>query len=169
MDGLVPACVAISNKCSRVLQSRRKIMNQAFLYVAMRQILAALLALAIPMCFDVPGAHGQQPKEAERVHFLLAIDTRDKIAKALGLDLDRDNMKKIIGDSMQACGYQEGPKGKYTITVLDATLMSEKTVLDHYRKLKVGDNETLVFYFTGHGGFYPEKGHLLAMRNFYNF
>jgi hypothetical protein len=41
-------------------------------------------------------------------------------------------------------------------------------VLDHYRKLKVQDNETLVFYYTGHGGFYPEKGHLLAMRNFYD-
>src|SRR5262249_16701341 len=37
-----------------------------------------------------------------------------------------------------------------------------------FRKLKVGPNETLVCYYTGHGGFHPEKGHLLAMRNFYN-
>ena len=143
-------------------------MNQALLAVAMRRILAAFLVPALLFCSNVPGAHGQQPKEAERVHFLLATDTRDASAKTLGLDLDRDNMKKIIGDSMKACGYQEGSKGKYTITVHDATQMSEKMVLDHYRKLKVGDNETLVFYFTGHGGFYPEKGHLLAMRNFYN-
>jgi hypothetical protein len=69
---------------------------------------------------------------------------------------------------MQALGYKEGPQGRYTVTVLDGGDMSEKTVLDYYRRLKVRDNETLVFYYTGHGGFYPEKGHLLAMRNFYN-
>ena len=138
-------------------------MNKTFRRRATWPILAIAMALAIPLL-----AQGQTPTEAARVHFLLAVDTQDRSSKALGLDLDRDNIKKIIHDSMQALGYKEGPLGRYTITVLEGLGMSEKTVLDHYRQLKVGANETLVFYYTGHGGFYPEKGHLLAMRNFYN-
>ena len=109
-------------------------MNQTFVNVVSRPILATVMALAVPLC-----GHGQQPTEAARVHFLLAIDTQDRSSKALGLDLDRDNMKKVITDSMQALGYKEGPQGRYTMTVLDGGGMSEKTVLDHYRRLKVGD------------------------------
>lgn len=121
-------------------------------------VMAAVLALA-----TAAPSRGQDL--ADRVHFLIVADTVDRYANTLGLDLDRDRMKKVIQDTMSAHGYKEG--AKYTIAVLDANRMTEKNVLDYYRQLKVGTNETLVFYYTGHGGFHPEKGHLLAMRNFY--
>ncbi len=41
--------------------------------------------------------------------------------------------------------------------------MTEQDVLDHYRKRRFKPTESLVCYFTGHGGFSPEKGHQLAM------
>lgn len=129
--------------------------------------IAATLVLAAPNGLELARAQGQ-PQEADHVHFVIAADTTDPSADVLGLDLDRDSIKKVIADAMQACGYREGSNGKYTITILDGARMSEKSVLDHFRKLKVGHNETLVFYYTGHGGFYPDKGHLLDMRNFYN-
>ncbi len=106
--------------------------------------------------------------EAAHVYFLLAIDTVTPNAKALGLDLDRDNFAAAIRGAMKSLGYKEGPGGRYSIRILQDGEMSEKMVLDYFRKLKASPQDTLVFYYTGHGGFYPEKGHLLAMRNYYD-
>src|SRR4029078_4426141 len=75
------------------------------------------LGILILLAITASAAHGQAAKEADRVHFLLAIDTVDGAANALGLDLDRDRMVKAIHDSMKTLGYQEGPNGKYTITI----------------------------------------------------
>ena len=141
-------------------------MIQAFLKIGSRP--AWIAPLAILIAVFVPSVYAQPPSEASRVHFLLAIDTVDRSSKALGLDLDRDHVKKVIHDSMKALGYPEGPQGRYTDRTLEGNEMTQKMELDHNRRLIVGENVTLVFYYTGHGGFYPEKGHLLAMRNYYN-
>lgn len=129
---------------------------------------AGMIASVLHLWLASASAFAQVVREADRVHFLLAVDyPYARAAESLGLDLDGYNMKKAIQDAMRANGFTEGPDGKYTITVLDGRNLSEKLVLEHYRRLKIGENETLVFYYTGHGGFDPEKGHMLAMRNFY--
>src|SRR5206468_9607524 len=88
---------------------------------------AAILSLAIFSFHHVAFLQAQSPKEAAHVHFLLAIDTVDAAANALGLDMDRDNIAKVVRDCMKASSYKEGAGGKYSITILDGAKMSEKT------------------------------------------
>ncbi len=123
-------------------------------------LLAILVASICPL-----RARADEAEEAKHVHFLLAVDTVTPGTRELGLDLDRDRVLDTIRQAMKSVGYTEGANGRYSIRVLQGKDMTEKNVLDYFRTLNPAPGDTLVFYYTGHGGFYPEKGHLLAMYN----
>jgi hypothetical protein len=118
-------------------------------------VLLVLAALAVP-------ARGS---EAAHVHILVVADTAAGGARALGLDLDGKNVVQVLRWALQKQGLEEGPTGRYDITLLEGARATEKDIFDYYRHLRLQPNETLVFYFTGHGGFYPDRGHRLNVRN----
>jgi len=97
--------------------------------------------------------------EASRVRILLVLDTLDRMGATWGLD--GDNMLGLFEHAFKKQGLVKGKQ--FTIDVLTGKQVTPKQVLDYYTKLDVGDNEALVFYYSGHGGFHGKKGHFMAL------
>ncbi len=120
-------------------------------------IIAGLVCAAIvmtPLGAEPPGA-----QEAARVRVLLVLDTLDQNGATWGLD--GDNMKALLERAFTA---QELTPGKhFTIDMFTDKKVTPRDVLDYYTKLKAGPNETLVFYYSGHGGYHANKGHYMAL------
>src|SRR4051812_2615817 len=102
-----------------------------------RSIAMAVSAIVF-QALTINTAWAQAPTgdEAAHVYFLLAIDTVTPNSKSLGLDLDRDNFASTVRGAMKNLGYKEGPGGRFSIRILQDGEMSEKMVLDYFRKLK---------------------------------
>src|SRR5262245_1782825 len=112
---------------------------------------------------QAPGDRSDAPRsgaaikgpETTRVHVLLVADTHDQMGATWGRDTA--NMKAIL----EAAFRQQKLDGRYTITLLAGKEVTPENILDHYRKLRTGPEEALVFYYSGHGGTHLNKGHFL--------
>ncbi len=111
--------------------------------------------------------------QAERVHFFIVSDTLDGASKSLGLDLDSKNMVEIIRKGLTDRGLKEFSKdqsqGQFSIDLLEGQAASEQRIFASLRNLKCKPGvDTIVFYYTGHGGFYIDRGHRLNLHNYLN-
>jgi hypothetical protein len=106
-------------------------------------------------------AAADMPPEAKRVRFLLIIDTLGMHANENGFAADKDSMKKVIMETFRDQNLED----RYTLDVLHGADATPVRVLAYYRDLKVAPDETLVCYYSGHGGTYKEGGgHFLDMK-----
>jgi hypothetical protein len=127
--------------------------------------MSAIIAIALVLAIRVP-AWSQEGDEANHVHFLIVADTLDSKSKLLGLDLDSKSMQETLRKALGQQGYREGKQGRFTITVLEGTNASEQRIFHYYRNLQAAPKkDTLVFYYTGHGGFYIDRGHRFNLKN----
>jgi hypothetical protein len=118
--------------------------------------LAVLLAYALAFASE---ARAQSSRESARVRILLVLDTHGYKARELGFERDGENMKKVLKEAMR----QQELEDRYTLDVLSGAEATPEYVLDYYRNLKVEPNETLLFYYSGHGATDRQGGHFLAM------
>jgi hypothetical protein len=95
-------------------------------------------------------------EEAARVRFLIVADTDAQEGAACGLDAD--NLKAVLEVGLK----KQKLDGRYTLDVLRGRDVAPGYVLRYYQDLKVGPNEALVFYYSGHGCYHPTQGHLLT-------
>lgn len=115
-------------------------------------VLSICLVLAVPACADA------QDSEATRVRVLIAVDTDDQMGATWGLD--GDNMRVIFA----AAAQKQGVDSRVVIDTFTGKQMTAENILAYYENLPTGPTETLVFYYSGHGGFHLSKGHFFAMR-----
>jgi len=106
---------------------------------------AALLGRAAAADPVPPGA---------RVHALILVDSHDpNIGKAVAVD-GRD-VRNALKDGFK------GREKLLSLTVLDGDGATPDAVTRYYRDLKVGPDDTILFYYSGHGGTDRLKGHFL--------
>jgi hypothetical protein len=103
------------------------------------------------------GAAAQAKPEASHVRVLLLLDTQAQGGETWGLD--GDNMRALL----EHCVQRQGLQSKVTIDHFTGSDARAAQVLDYYDKLKTGPGETLLFYYSGHGGYHGKKGHFMAL------
>lgn len=97
------------------------------------------------------------PAAVAIVHILLVMDTDDK---EIGdqVKMDEKNLKSFFERSIA--------EKRRTITVLNGQQATKKEIDNYYRSLKVNANDTLLFYYSGHGATDESRyGHVLALNH----
>jgi hypothetical protein len=112
--------------------------------------LVALVALAL-----APAAHAQ-PRELKRLRVLLVINSDTDPDTADSVRHDRNNMLKVLEKYI--------PGRRRTIDVLQGKRVTREDILRYYRNLKTGPDESLLFYYAGHGAIDSKLGHCLTPR-----
>jgi hypothetical protein len=122
----------------------------------MPRLLAALaVAILIRPAIATADKSGQAD-EAVRVRFLIVADTDAREGAACGLDAS--NLKAVLEAGLK----KQKLDARYTIDTLSGRDVAPNRVLKYYEGLKVGANDALVFYYSGHGAYSAKKGHLLT-------
>jgi len=125
----------------------------------MKEHLGALAVwLVAVVAFGGPN-HLQARQPAGKLHALLVLDTLDS---ALGSQLhkDKENMERFLKNGI---GIKAG--GQMKLDVLEDEKATWPNVLDYFRKLRVAPEDTVLCYFSGHGGTVKDAGkeHLLKL------
>jgi hypothetical protein len=95
--------------------------------------------------------------EAARVRILLVLDTDDRQGATWGQD--GDNMRGLLDGMLK----REQLAGRFTLEVLTGPDVTPQRILDHYRRQPADPSQTLLFYYSGHGGWHARRGHFLAL------
>jgi hypothetical protein len=102
------------------------------------------------------------PAEASRLRILLVIDTLgDNHAQRFGAVEDGNNMIRTLTAALKS----QKLEGRYTLTVLKGKQATPANVLAYYRHLKTGPNESLLFYYTGHGCLDRSRGQIMTLNS----
>ncbi|MFO0878659.1 MAG: caspase family protein [Gemmataceae bacterium] len=82
------------------------------------------------------------PTEIRHLHVLLVVDTGAKDL-AFSLKIDRERMEQFLERTI--------PVDRYTLHVLEGQKANARSILSHYRNLRVNKEDGLLFYYAGHG------------------
>jgi len=99
-------------------------------------------------------ARGVRP-ELRKLRALLVIDTADEALKD-SVTQDKKNMENILKAFI--------PESMCAITVLEGKKVTRQAILDHYRTLKTGPDESLLFFYAGHGAMDGKERHILQLQ-----
>jgi hypothetical protein len=118
-------------------------------------LLAGVLAALVVFGGLTYSADAPQPAdEASRVRALIVCDTTDpQIGDSVRADLA--TMTALLNDAFA------DHKDRLVLTTLSGKDVTREAVLNYYRDLKPDPSETLLFYFSGHGGTERQRGHYL--------
>lgn len=123
---------------------------------AMIRIISALLALLTFgwLHLSAMAQGGTTPK----LFALIVADTADRGLRAF-LEADRDNLKRVLEE-----GFATRPH-RLQLAILDGDDVTPQQVLAHYRNLRgrVRPEDSLLFFYTGHGAATVKRGHILTM------
>jgi hypothetical protein len=70
--------------------------------------------------------------------------------------VDRKHMERFLATNI--------PESRYTLTKLEGPSVVPARVFDYYKNLTISPNDTLLFYYSGHGSIRPDMGHALEMK-----
>ncbi|MCE9566020.1 MAG: caspase family protein [Planctomycetes bacterium] len=101
------------------------------------------------------GAQEAKTKEVAHLKVLLVADTSDPVL-AKGVHRDTKNFTSFLANNI--------PKERYDLVVLTGESITPDQILAHYKNLKVGPDDGLLFYYSGHGSIRPGKGHTLELQ-----
>jgi hypothetical protein len=116
-------------------------------------------ALALGGLFDTP-ADAQDELPSGRLYALVVLDSMDP---SLGphMEKDRDNIMAFLKS-----GFGDGAQQRLLrITVLERDRVTTRNVLNHFKYLPVTPRDTVLCYFSGHGGTVKDasREHLLQL------
>ena len=80
------------------------------------------------------------------------------VAQGATWGLDGENVRALIEHMV----HKQGLKDRVTIDHFTGDMVTAKSVLDYYDRLDTNEDEALVFYFSGHGGYDKARGHVMA-------
>src|SRR5882724_2341088 len=101
-----------------------------------------LFAVGIAALLASGGPATAQAPELKKLHILMVYDTNaSDLTKSLKADKKR--MLSLWRDTI--------PANRHNVVVLEGDKVTKEEILAHYKKMQVGRNEGLVFYYAGHG------------------
>ncbi|QDV50769.1 caspase family protein [Gimesia fumaroli] len=92
---------------------------------------------------------------ARQLYAVLAIDTHSDLGASVATDLK--NIKKVLRTGI--------PRNSLQIIELIGKDVSERMITNTLTNLKIQQDDAVLFYYSGHGGFSPEEGHFLILNN----
>lgn len=95
-------------------------------------------------------ARGKGAAELKKLHILLVFDTNDN-KLAPGLERDEKRLAWLWANVI--------PRDRYTLKVIKGNAVTADAVLAQVRRLKLGKDEGVLFFYGGHGAIDPKKGH----------
>lgn len=110
-----------------------------------------LIIILIPtsLCFATSSADGQT------LHAILCADTDSNLEVAVRQDLNH----------LQFVLKQGLPEGRLSITELSGPGLTGAKITSTLRNLQIQKNDSVLFYYSGHGGYLPDRGHYLSLTN----
>lgn len=108
-----------------------------------------VLLTGLPL-LTVPPVAGQTPpaparinpsSELKKLHVLLAIDTNSALADSV--DADRRNLETLLRKHI--------PRDRMDVVVLQGEQLTRDAILQHYKNLKYGPDDAVLFFYAGHG------------------
>ncbi len=90
------------------------------------------------------------PPTGGNLHAVLIIDTKAANAESIGVHIDARNFLSLLRDI-----FPDGQAGKHklaTLKVLTGDDVAEKTVIETLLAIDSNQNDTLLVYYSGHGG-----------------
>ena len=93
-----------------------------------------------------------QPIESKRVRALMAVDYKSRLS---GVERNFQHMDEFFA-KLQRSGVDT------IVQYIDSNHVTPKSILNYYENIKNSENETLLFYYTGHGSTDPQYGHFLS-------
>lgn len=90
---------------------------------------------------------------AQRLHAILVADTWSNIGKSCEADLDK--LEKTLKDGL--------PNGRLLVTKITGADVRKDNILRTARELVIQPNDSVLFYYSGHGAYDPEEGHYLDL------
>lgn len=115
-------------------------------------IIGCVVATLIFTCSRIASA---DDVDAPMVHALIVADTNDA---RIGQHVESDR-RIVVGAIEEAF-----PSHRRTLRVLEGDDATPENVLQYYSALKNGTNDTLLFYYAGHGAVDDKPGHVLTMQ-----
>jgi hypothetical protein len=123
------------------------------LYCSCWRGLSALLTAAVLALTPATAAAAQnRPEPLKRVRVLLMIDPNPN--RTAAGKTDRDGLVDLLQRTV--------PPANLDLVVFEGEQATPENVLEHYRNLQTGPDDCLFFFYSGHGGWHPERGHLLS-------
>lgn len=121
---------------------------------ALLLLLITALVQAQPRPADAP-RQPAPPPELKKLHILMVFDTNDE-RLASSLLIDEKRLGRLWASTI--------PATRHTARVLTGKEVTATAIMDHYRKLKLGQDEGVLFFYGGHGAADPKKGNYLDLQ-----
>jgi hypothetical protein len=121
-----------------------------------------VVAICWCACLAIARPALAQPDVAKRIHALIVFDE-----KVTGAAKDGKEVEHVLHEAFNNPKmFPEGDLKRIpaTITVLRGAEATATKVLEYYRELEEVGEDTLLFYYAGHGGF-DQRGHHLVLRS----
>ncbi|MDR2705265.1 MAG: caspase family protein [Planctomycetaceae bacterium] len=108
-----------------------------------RFYLVFLFLLAVTVTANTPQA------VAQKIHLVIAADTNASGGVGAITKIDQHNIKQLFESNI--------PSSQLSITTIPAEEMREADILKKVDSLEISNNDTIVFYYSGHGAFDRQK------------
>src|SRR5262245_6994573 len=95
-----------------------------------------------------------------KLYALVVCDTHAAGGIADDVEVDRQHMAWVLSKAFDA----DGRRHRLHLTVLAGKDATPARIYQYYEGLQTTKDDTLLFYYSGHGGMTQDQGHLLAMR-----
>ncbi|HJT75762.1 MAG TPA: PDZ domain-containing protein [Gemmataceae bacterium] len=128
---------------------------------ALPRALLSLLLLA-PLAWPAAACRADDASdEAVRVRAVLICNTKDRnIGDSVEADLK--NVRSLLEDGFRA-RFGAKYKDHLDLVTLAGERFTRQEVLDYFKNLQTGPSETLLVYYSGHGGYFPAEGQAFGM------
>ncbi len=113
--------------------------------------------LACLLCGGASLARGSEPPaELQKLHALLLIDSQaEKVGKSCVIDGQR--VESLLRGGI--------PKNRLSLTILTGKDATGERVIQYYKHLRSSPTDSLLCFYSGHGGTDPEHGPFFGLQN----
>ena len=94
------------------------------------------------------------PPELKMLHALLVIDTNSSLKDSIVVDKAR----------MEALLVNAIPRNRYQLTTFTGSSVTRTNILNYFHHLQGSASDAVLFYYAGHGGIDPDRGHFLFLQ-----